>query len=370
MPFKTGLIKPGINMKDRQTKPKKRKWLKWFAALLLLIIGFLTYYQLWYKSERVNSNIFKLQTVIPAHDSYIFSIKFSPDSNLLASGSVDSTIKIWNRENGTLVSSFKQPSGVTYLAYSADGSLIATGAYDGKLRLWNATEGILAKTFTGNEGTIWTIDLSPDGKIIAGAGEEKLVKLWDITSGQLLHTLAGHKLNIWDIKFSPDGSKIASASFDETVKIWDAATGKLLHDLTDHSEAIVSLAFSPDGKILASTSDDKTIKLWNTTDWKLIRSLKVPEHIQASAFSPDSKLLLTGGRDKPAIGELLQNFFGDSEYNKGVSMRLWDVASGTILQTFTEHANDVNDVSWSNDGKYIASGSSDKTIELWIFSGR
>jgi WD40 repeat protein len=356
-------------MKNRQTKPK-RKWLKWLGAILLLIIGYLTWYQLWYKSPRVPHTIFRLETVIPAHNSEIFTVKFSPDGNLLASGSVDSTVKIWNRENGTLVSTFKQPSGIPYLTYSPDGSLIATGAYDGKLRLWNSAEGILAKTLMGNNGTLWTVDFSADGKIVAGAGEEKDIKLWDIESGQIIRTLTGHKLNIWDIKFSPDGSKIASGSFDQTVKIWDVATGKLLHNITDHSQAVVSLAFSPDGKLLASTSDDKTIKLWNTADWHLIRSLSVPEHVQASEFSPDSKLLLTGGRDKPMVGELLQNFFGDSKYNKGVSMRLWDVASGTLLQTFAEHANDVNDVAWSKDGKYIASGSSDKTVELWVFRGR
>lgn len=225
---------------------------------------------------------------------------------------------------------------------------------------------ILLKEFSVNDKTTWSVDFSADGKFIAGAGEDATIKIWDIASGQLVRTLAGHTANIWDVKFSPDGSRIASGSFDATVKIWDAVSGKLLQNLTDHSEAIVSLAFSPDDKMLVTTSDDKSIKLWNTADWKLMRSLTVPEHSQASVFSPDSKLLLTGGRDKPAIGEFLQNFFGDSKYNKGVSMRLWDVGTGKLLQTFSSHANDVNDVSWSKDGKFIASASSDKTIEIWV----
>jgi WD40 repeat protein len=141
--------------------------------------------------------------------------------------------------------------------------------------------------------------------------------------------------------------------------------GKPLQVLTKHTGAIVAIAFSPDGRKLVSTGDDKTIKLWDTNTWSLIYSLAVPEHTQAAAFSPDSELLLTGGRDKPALGEFLQNFFGDAEYNKGVSMRLWDVKSGQLLQTFSKHGNDVNDVSFSPDGKWIASASSDKTVELW-----
>jgi WD40 repeat protein len=150
-----------------------------------------------------------------------------------------------------------------------------------------------------------------------------------------------------------------------TVKIWNCRDGKLLHILTDHTEAIVALAFSPDGQKLVSTSDDKTIKQWNTNNWSLIYSLKVPEHSQAADFSPDNKLLLTGGRDKTALGEFLQNFFGDAKYNKGVSMRLWEVQTGDLLQTFSKHSNDVNDVSFSLDGKWIASASSDETIGLW-----
>jgi WD40 repeat protein len=143
---------------------------------------------------------------------------------------------------------------------------------------------------------------------------------------------------------------------------------KNIQTLQSHSQAIVALAFSHNGKILASTSDDKTIKLWNTSDWSLRKTFTVPEHTQAVDFSPDDKMLVTGGRDKPMIGELLQNFFGDSKFNKGVSMRLWDVDRYKLLQTFSEHANDVNDISFSPDGKWIASASSDKTIELWKLS--
>jgi WD40 repeat protein len=351
----------------------KRKNIRHKRIILLIGIliatgSFLTYYHFFYKSKQVNSNIFKLQNVLSTHTSDVWTVKFSPNGMWLASGSVDSTVQIWNKENETHILDLKHPIGVTSLSFAPNGNLLATCAYDAKIRLWKLPEGKLIKEFSGHNGTVWSIDFSSDGKTLISGGEDKTIKLWDIESGKLLSTLTGHSLNIWDVKFSPDGTKIASGSFDKTIKIWDSKSGKLLNNLTGHSEAIVSLAFSPDNKLLVSTSDDKTLKLWNTTTWTLIRTIEVPEHIQASDFSPDSKKLLTGGRDKPAIGEFLQNFFGDSEYNKGVSMRLWDVESGKLLQTFSQHANDVNDVAYCSDGKWIASGSSDKTVKLWKLS--
>jgi WD40 repeat protein len=339
-----------------------------FIGLSLLIV-LITYHQFLYKAKRVDSNIFTLSKVLKAHHSHIWSVQFSPNGQLLASGSVDSTIMLWNKNDGSIAHSIKQPAGVTDIDFSPDGIHLLSTSYDGKVRVWKLPEGTLVKELVGHEGTVWSGDFSPDGKTISSSGQDATIRLWDLTTGELKKILAGHTLNIWDISFSPDGNTLASGSFDKTVRIWNVTDGKLLHTIRSHTEAVVSLAFSYDGKKLVTTSDDKTIRLWNTGDWSLIYTLNVPEHAQATAFTPDDKFLLTGGRDKPAIGELLQNFFGDSRYNTGVSSRLWNVKTGALLQTFAYHGNDVNDVAFSSDGKWMASGSSDKSITLWQLAG-
>jgi WD40 repeat protein len=348
----------------------KKIFKRFLLAGILFLIALLIYHQFFFKAKRVESNIYKSVRVLQSHRSDVWSAKFDATGRWLASGSVDSTIIIWDVKQGTPYKILEHPAGVTSLDLSPDGNFLVSASYDSKIRLWKLPEGILYKELTGQQGTVWSVDFNPDGKTLASCGEDKMIRTWDVSTGQLLKTMPGHERNVWDIKYSADGKILASGSFDKTIKIWNAVEGKLLQTISSHTEAVVSLAFSHDGKKLVSTSDDKTIKIWNTVDWSLFLTLDVPEHAQSSDFSPDDRFLLTAGRDKPATGEFLQNFFGDSKMNKGVSMRLWEVQTGRLLQTFDLHANDVNDATFSRDGKWIASASSDKTIGIWGVNGK
>jgi len=344
---------------------KKRRRVFFILIPLLIIIGILSYYQLFYKSPRVDNGIAKLQMSFDKHNHIVTSVRFTPGDSLIVTSSVDSTIKIWRKLSGEIVKEVKQPSGIAYMDLSADGNYIVTGNYDSTVKLWSVNNGALIKEFRGHSGTVWTVAISSDGKKIVSGGNDGLVNIWDVETGDLLHKLNGHKRIVWSVKFSPDGAQVASSSFDFTIKVWNVADGKVVWDNKEHKETVVDIAFSHGGKMLASTSDDKTIKLWNVAERKLIRTMKVAEHVQAVAFSPDDKRVMTGGRDKPMIGEFLQEIFGDSKFNPGVSARLWDVETGTLLQTFTRHANDVMDVAYSHDGNWIATASADKTVALW-----
>ncbi len=345
---------------------KKRPGRKLVILVLLLIAaGVLAYYQLLYKSPRVNNGVASLEIIFDKHKHNVTSVRFAQGDSLMVTSSVDSTIKIWKRDSGLIINEIKQTTGVAYMDLSADGNYAVTGNYDSTVKLWDLKKGLLMKEFRGHDGTVWDVAFSADGKKIASGGNDGIVNIWDVETGSLLHRLTGHKRIVWSVKFSPDGTTIASSSFDFTFKLWNVTDGELLWNNTAHKETVVDLAFSHDGKMLASTSDDKTIKIWNIAEHKLIREMKVAEHVQAVAFSPDDKRLMTGGRDKPMIGEFLQTVFGDSKFNPGVSARLWDVETGNLLQTFTKHGNDVMDVDYSHNGKWVATASADKTVEIW-----
>jgi WD40 repeat protein len=334
-------------------------------VLLLLLIIYLGWYQLFYQSPRVDSGIALKETVFKGSRNIVTAVRFSPDDHFLITSGVDSTIRVWERSSGRIVREIRQTQAISYMDLSADGQYVVTGNYDSNVHLYRLRDSKLLHELKGHKGTVWTVAFSNDGRKIASSGDDALIRVWDTESGNLLQTLQGHKRIVWSVKFSPDGTQLASASFDGTFKLWDLHDGKILWDNHDHSEAVVDLAFSHNGQWLATTSDDKTIRIWNVNEKRLERCMEVPEHVQAVAFSPDDKRLLTGGRDKPMPGEFLQNIFGDSHFNRGVSARLWEVATGKLLQTFQSHANDVMDVAYSHDGNWLATASADNSVEVW-----
>ena len=346
---------------------KKLKWI--LLAAIIGLSGWGIFNQFFKVSQKTTVGKYTLALQFRGHQNIVQGLRFSPDGNLIASGSVDSTVKIWNRVDGKITKTLRHPQGITALDYSRDGKYIATTSYDGKVRLWKMPEGTLQWTYAGNSKTLWTVAISPDGKLVASGGEDALIRICKIEDGSLVRTMQGHELIIWTLQFSPDGKQIASGSFDKTLKFWNVSDGSLIRSINAHQEAIVALAYSHSGKLVATASDDKTTKLWDPLTGSLRETLSEgDEHVQAVAFSPDDHFLIAGGSDKNMIGEFLQEFTGDAHRNKGITMRLWDIEKGIVIQRFAEHGNDATDMEFSPDGKTIVSGSADQTVLVWSLS--
>ncbi|MFN5396885.1 MAG: eIF2A-related protein [Pseudanabaena sp.] len=176
----------------------------------------------------------------------------------LISGS-DNSIKLWDIKGIEILALTGHSEEVRSVAYSHNSKLIASGSADQTIKLWNL-DGELS-TISGHSGGIRGVAFSPDGKIIASCSSDKTIKLWDL-QGREIVTLSGHSKWVRGVAFSPDGKIVASCSSDKTIKLW-SINGEELLTITGHSNEVWSLSFSPDGKTIASGSDDNTVKLWN-----------------------------------------------------------------------------------------------------------
>jgi WD40 repeat protein/tRNA A-37 threonylcarbamoyl transferase component Bud32 len=290
---------------------------------------------------------FKLIYRFAGHGDAVTSVAFSPYGRLLASGSVDRTIKLWDLPTRQLKQTLTgHENYVESVAFSPDGHLLASGSADKTIKIWDVASGNLKQTLKWNGNSVLAVAFGPKGQRLASGSWDGAIGIWNVESGTLTQTLTGHLAPVSSVVFSPDGRLLASGSDDKTIKLWDLASGEVVRTLSGHDGKVTCLDFSPDGHLLASGSGDTTVRIWDVAMGRLEQTLRGHNlWVRSVAFSPDGRMLASGSHDN-TIG-------------------IWDVERGKKLQTLKGHQNDVESVAFSHNGEWIASGSADQTIILW-----
>jgi small GTP-binding protein len=236
---------------------------------------------------------------------------------------------------------------VRSVAFDPQGETLASGSDDTTVKLWEAQSGKLLRTLEGHEGGVTSVAFNPQGGTLASGkyGKPYTVKLWEVRGGRLLSTLEGHRDTIWSVAFDPQGGMLASGSGDNTVKLWEARSGKPLRTL-EELPGVRSVAFDPEGRTLASGDKDNTVKLWEARSGKLLRTLERHQDVVLSvAFDLHGGMLASGSADN--------------------TVKLWDARNGKLLRTLEGHTAFADRVTFSPDGRLLTSRSGDQTVRLW-----
>ncbi len=219
---------------------------------------------------------------------------------LLAAGMQDRTIRILSANNCEEIQCMEDDYLCTSLAFSPRGDILASGSVERVVKLWDIKTGDCLATFEGHEYPVLSLSFSPSGdKLVSSSGDTTLI-VWDIDNREKIRQMKGHTLYVLSCDWDPSGNRIASGGVDALMCIWDANSGEKIQTIEQHRTAVHEVRFSPDGKILASGSSDLTIKLWKgNPELELDETLRGHSaEVRALAFSSDGKFLASGSSDK------------------------------------------------------------------------
>lgn len=303
--------------------------------------------------------------ILEGHTDIVQAVDFNPDESLLASGSNDGVVIIWDVATGEevhridLTAEDDERHRVRAVAFSPDGTMLTASDRDGQaIIVWSTEDYSEIQRISDLGDWATRLEFSPDNtQILAGFDDEtSAVILYDVESGEQIISFGNdevrHSDTIDGIDFSPDGTRVASGSRDDLLVIWDIETGDPL-TVIDAGTDVTGIDFSADGQfILGGGGPDVNfaLRVWNV-ETGILAETPLTGHVEYpndAEFDATGQFIISGSSD--------------------TTVRVWSLQNGQELYTLTGHVGSVRDVTFSNDGLLAASASSDDTIRIWDLS--
>ncbi|TNE45514.1 MAG: hypothetical protein EP343_26730 [Deltaproteobacteria bacterium] len=307
------------------------------------------------------------KAIASGHTKPIFPVVASPKGDMLATGSEDGTVKLWdvkNPLNPVLLSTIKAHSALVHaLTFDSTGQLLATGAWDNEIKVWwlrDPKNPRNTRIYKGHSDYVLGLTFTPNGDYLISGGRDAKIKIWSIGANKIVTTLSQHTRNVYSVLTSPDGKFLYSASVDNSIRTWDITkitAPKALAHITSsnggHTNYVYKLALTADGRTLASGSRDQTVKLWevnNPAAPKLYKTLTGHTSLVLGlSFRKDGKELISAGYDS--------------------KINIWNTANPkntSFVRTLPGSYKRIWGIAHSADGKYLYSGGRDDSVlRVW-----
>jgi ribosome assembly protein 4 len=322
---------------------------------------------------------------LEGHTKEILSVAFSPNGAVLATGSGDCTVRLWDLATETpIASGAVHKNWVLCIAWSPNAKLLASGGMDNLVVLWDGPTGAaLGKPLAGHTQFISALAWEPmkshesSPSRLASASKDGTVRVWDVVQKCCLFSLSSHTSAVTCLRWSAFGGRIYTGSRDRTLKVWavggaEAQHGILERTLEGHAHWINTMALSTDyasrcalfdweGKAVATTacklpsseriitgSDDFTMFLWDPASGSNKPIARMTGHqalVTQVIFSPDARWIASCSFDK--------------------SVKLWNASTGAFVASFRGHVGPVYQISFSADSRFLVSASKDATVKIW-----
>jgi len=321
------------------------------------------------------------------HSSWVICTDMTPDGQIVVSGSVDESLRVWSPEMGECLRILQGHTDVVHdVAITPDGRLALSGSQDQTVRLWQLSSGTCETVFDMHQTGVISIAITPDGSIGASADRSGQIYIMQLSNGQVRHDL-NTKMPIQHIAISPNARRLYIAfqdmplhvwqigeqtthepldnihvhtCFDITPDerriivnqkggkaiIWDIESGRELQTLDGHQGGIEHLRITPDGRRAISCGLDKIIRIWDTETGVCYRNLQDhTRRVVSVSIRSDARQAVSAGLD--------------------ATLRVWDIESGRYIKQLDTHAFSVNSMCISQNGQTAISGSLDKLVCLW-----
>lgn len=288
-----------------------------------------------------------LTPTLKAHRKRVRALAVADEANLLASGSEDGTLKLWDLHSGELRTTLMEEKGsVTALAVQPGGRVLASGSM-GVVRTWSLPEGRMLTKLPKHIGSVDALAFSPSGRSLAAANRRG-INVWELANERLLVSLQPREIaSVTCLAFSPDGNTLVSGWSDHAIRIWDLRRNEFAAVLREHTANVDALAISGDGELIASGSFQEA-RVWSLPRRKLLARIPDTSRFFSATcvtFSPDSKTLISGWGDK--------------------MVRFFSVPDCAMAGELPGHGTAVRALAGTADGRLLASGDNSGTIILW-----